>query len=325
MTTRSYGKSRKVVSADGSHLANSKREVGKDMLALVDALFPDAPPVVLIGRAFPVPIHSTLLTLTFPLADARRPRREGRLSLGQGQAGQDYRSQRARHCPDTDPVQALRPRNPFLFSQRGDLCFETDGSVSSLHAGLTYDSTPRHAPTFRMYHWILLAMPPPLPEQLIFSTPDQSVWYARHSITTWSGPAASNSYDADLMDSWCGQYADKDVLLGALEDYRAGATVDLEHDEADGDHVLSPTSSLRPPRLAIPFLALWCKGLQATGSSIPAEQEAGGVEGIWRARGPEGERTRAKAVETEGAGHFLPTEATDEVGREIEQWLARWF
>ncbi|BGP07415.1 Fluoroacetate dehalogenase [Rhodotorula toruloides] len=270
-----YGKSRKVISSDGSHLANSKREVGKDMLSLVDALFPSSPRVILIG-------HDRGARVAYRLAKDRPDRIIGL------------------------NVQDIVP-TPVQFKR------------------LTYDSTPRHVATFRMYHWVLLAMPSPLPEHLIFSTPEQSVWYARHSLTSWSGPAAKAVYDQELMDSWCEQYADKDVLVGALEDYRAGATIDLEHDEVDGDHILSPSSPQQPSRLSIPLLALWCPGLQATGSSIPAEQEAGGVEGIWKARGPEGEKTRAKEVETEGAGHFLPTEAKEEVGREIEKWLERWF
>ncbi|BGP39407.1 hypothetical protein JCM10450v2_003359 [Rhodotorula kratochvilovae] len=269
-----YGKSRKAIPDDGSHEAYSKREVGKDLLALVDAIWPgEEPKVVLIG-------HDRGARVSYRLAKDSPSRIVG-LS-----------------------VQDIVP-TPVQFKR------------------MSYENR-RHLASLGMYHWIFLATPPPMAEMLLLSTPTIGPWYAHYSIASWTGPAFRSSsaplstpygsvpepeYDPTLLASWTEQYAEPAVVRGALEDYRAGATTDLEHDEADG---------VDGARVACPLLALWCAGLERAGN------EGESVQREWESRGPEG-RTRAKRVDKEGVGHFLPIEAVEELGTEVKEWVGKYF
>ncbi|GAA6057841.1 hypothetical protein JCM3770_000608 [Rhodotorula araucariae] len=270
-----YGKSRKEIPSDGSHEAYSKREVGKDLLALVDAIWPgEQPQVVLIG-------HDRGARVAYRLAKDSPTRIVGL-------------------C-----VQDIVP-TPVQFRR------------------MSYDNR-RHATSLGMYHWVFLATPPPMAEMLLLSTPSIGPWYAHYSIASWAGPAFRSPsatlstpygsvpepmYDPTLLASWTEQYADPAVVRGALEDYRAGASTDLDHDEADG---------VDGARVRCPLLALWCAGLERAGA--PGES----VQREWEARGPAAGETRAKRVDKDGVGHFLPIEAVEEVAGEVRDWVDKYF
>lgn len=96
------------------------------------------------------------------------------------------------------------------------------------------------APTLAMYeqtgeafaraywHWFFLIQPPPLPEALIASDPARyvrSVMGSRHAGLAPFDPAALVEYERCAMLPG--------TALSICEDYRASATIDLEHDRAD--------------------------------------------------------------------------------------------
>ena len=96
------------------------------------------------------------------------------------------------------------------------------------------------APTLGMYehttdafaraywHWFFLIQPPPLPESLIDSDPVRyvrSVMGKRHAGLAAFSPAALAEYER------CAQIAGTGMSI--CEDYRAAATIDLDHDRAD--------------------------------------------------------------------------------------------
>jgi haloacetate dehalogenase len=96
------------------------------------------------------------------------------------------------------------------------------------------------APTLAMYertgeafaraywHWFFLIQPPPLPEALIASDPARyvrSVMGSRHAGLAAFDPAALAEYER------CS--ALPGTAASICEDYRASATIDLEHDRAD--------------------------------------------------------------------------------------------
>jgi haloacetate dehalogenase len=85
-------------------------------------------------------------------------------------------------------------------------------------------------------------------------------------------------------------------IHATCEDYRAGATIDLEHDRADADRTLS-----------CPTLALW----SATGIG-----RAYDVPAIWRARAPD---LHGRALD---CGHFLAEERPDEITAALLAFLA---
>jgi haloacetate dehalogenase len=153
------------------------------------------------------------------------------------------------------------------------------------------------APTLSMYrqtseafaraywHWFFLIQPPPLPEALIESDPVRyvrSVMGSRHAGLAPFAPEALAEYER------CA--AIEGTARGICEDYRASATIDLEHDRADVAAGL---------RLAQPLRVLW------------GEQGAVGrcfdVLSLWRER----------ALDVSGAnlpcGHYIPEEAPREL------------
>ena len=81
---------------------------------------------------------------------------------------------------------------------------------------------------FESYHWFFLAQPAPLPETLINHDPD---FYLRHTVRSWSG--TSDELDPHAMSEYLRCFRKPSVVRAACEDYRAGLTIDLEHDRED--------------------------------------------------------------------------------------------
>lgn len=111
------------------------------------------------------------------------------------------------------------------------------------------------APTLAMYeqtseafaraywHWFFLIQPAPLPERLIEADPAA---YVRDVMGGRSAGLAP--FDPRALAEYQRCLALPGAARGICEDYRAAATIDLEHDRADRD---------AGRRLAMPLLALW--------------------------------------------------------------------
>ncbi|MBQ6641359.1 MAG: alpha/beta hydrolase [Saccharopolyspora sp.] len=91
------------------------------------------------------------------------------------------------------------------------------------------------------YHWFLLAADDGVPERLIGGAPEFCV---RSRIDAWSGDAGL--LEPAAVDEYVRCFSDPAAIHASCEDYRAAASVDLEHDEAD-----------RANRVIAPLLALW--------------------------------------------------------------------
>jgi haloacetate dehalogenase len=154
-----------------------------------------------------------------------------------------------------------------------------------------------HVETFRSYHWIFLALPSPLPETLINSNPS---FYISHTLNSWTGSTIGSLAGGEkrAWDSWVGAYGDENVVEGALEDYRAGATIDLVHDAEDEGVLDCPILVLYSVHLAKRF-------------------EVGAV---WEKLG---ERVEEHKVGDEGTGHFLPVEATEQTCEYMIEWMKK--
>lgn len=140
------------------------------------------------------------------------------------------------------------------------------------------------APTLAMYeqtseafaraywHWFFLIQPPPLPESLIASDPARyvrSVMGSRHAGLAPFDPAALAEYER------CA--ALPGTAASVCEDYRASATIDLEHDRAD----VAAGSMLKQPLRVLwgehgtvarcfDVLALWReRAANVSGHSLP--------------------------------------------------------
>jgi haloacetate dehalogenase len=142
------------------------------------------------------------------------------------------------------------------------------------------------------YHWFFLAQPPDLPERLIGADPD---YFLRWTLDSWAG--RPGAFDPRALAEYQRAFRDPDVIRATCEDYRAGATADVEDDAAD--------RGIRCIRC--PVLALWAEAASEPGWDPIA---------IWRDWAPD---VRGQGVR---CGHFLPEEAPAETLAALEPFLA---
>jgi haloacetate dehalogenase len=147
------------------------------------------------------------------------------------------------------------------------------------------------------YHWFLLVQPPPFPETLVANSAEYFLkstllWLGGHPITDpipeWLGAEAFHEYLR------C--FRNPDSIHAICEDYRAAASIDLEHDKADLDK-----------RIECPLLVLW--------SEKGPFHRMYDVLQTWKDRAKE---AKGKALPT---GHFLPEQVPEEVTRELKSFL----
>jgi haloacetate dehalogenase len=139
------------------------------------------------------------------------------------------------------------------------------------------------------WHWYFLAQPAPLPERMIAAAPDD--FYGSRGGREHFAPEALAEYDR-----WA---RDPATLHAMCEDYRAGATLDREHDEAD---------RTRRRRIACPVLALW-----GARNFLEAWYD---VLGVWRDWADD---VSGRALD---CGHYLPEERPEEVAAELRAFFA---
>jgi haloacetate dehalogenase len=132
------------------------------------------------------------------------------------------------------------------------------------------------------YHWFFLIQPAPLPETLLGNNTD---FYLRDGAFRGLVPRVISE---EMYAEYLRCYRDPATLHAMCEDYRAGATIDLEHDEAD-----------LGIKVACPLLAIW----GSKGAMHPLYD----VLATWRER----------AADVQGrplpGGHWLPEQLPDEL------------
>jgi haloacetate dehalogenase len=133
------------------------------------------------------------------------------------------------------------------------------------------------------YHWFFLIQPAPLPERLIGADP---VFYLRWKIGAWSGTGAS-PFDPRALAEYERCFADPAAIHAMCEDYRAAASIDLEHDRADLAH-----------RIECPLHVLWGERGLVNRLFTPVSD--------WQARTLPGVSGR-----TTPGGHYVPEEAPE--------------
>ncbi len=132
------------------------------------------------------------------------------------------------------------------------------------------------------YHWFFLIQPNGLPERLIGNDPE---FYIRHKMG--GGLGDPEAFAPEAMAEYIRCFSDPATIHASCEDYRAAASIDLEHDEADLDR-----------RLNCPLLVLWgAKGVVA---------QLYDVLDVWRERAAD---VRGEALD---CGHYLAEEAPAE-------------
>ena len=142
------------------------------------------------------------------------------------------------------------------------------------------------------YHWFFLIQPYDLPERLIGSDPD---YYLRRLFARWG--ATGDAFAPEAVAEYLRCFRDPEAIHASCEDYRAAASIDLEHDDADLE-----------TKLACPLLALW--GEKA------AMHRLYDVLACWRERAAD---VRGRALP---CGHYLPEEAPGETLAELVAFFA---
>ncbi len=143
------------------------------------------------------------------------------------------------------------------------------------------------------YHWLFLMQPDGLPEAMIGKDPG---YYLRETLRRWARPGFD--FGAEAMAEYVRCFSDPDCIHAACEDYRAGGTLDFEHDKQDFGN----------KKIACPVLALWGSGGIARRSEDPLA--------AWR---PWTTDLRGHAIAD--CGHFLPEEAPEETVKALEEFL----
>lgn len=141
------------------------------------------------------------------------------------------------------------------------------------------------------YHWFFLIQPDNLPETLIGNN---SEYYLREKLKRWSGPGSE--FDEDIVAEYIRCFSDPDAIHATCNDYRASATIDLEHDESDFDK-----------RIQCPLLVLW--------GSRGFVHRTYDVLQTWREKAV---NVKGRALE---CGHFVPEEQPAEVISELKSFF----
>ncbi len=143
------------------------------------------------------------------------------------------------------------------------------------------------------YHWFFLIQPAPLPEKMLRAV---GVSYILGRIGR--GKAGLKPFAKAAIREYVRCFNDPRTIHATCEDYRAAATIDLEHDRRD----------LRR-KIRMPVLALW------------------GQQGVIESQFDCLADWREVAANVTGkalpCGHFLPEEAPRQTVAEIERFLAR--
>jgi pimeloyl-ACP methyl ester carboxylesterase len=197
-----------------------------------------------------------------------------------------------------------------LGHERFALAGHDRGALVAFRAGLDHPDAVTHLacldvlPTLDMwevmhgttaavgFHLYLMAQPPDLPERMIAAAPD--VFFA-HFLDIWrqDPEAVPAEVRAAYLD------ACRDAVPSIVADYRASATVDVEHDRADraaGNRLRMPVAVLQ----------------QDWGAALGYDAET-----LWRAWTPDLAHT------TVTCGHFMAEEAPEVVTANLRDLMTR--
>jgi haloacetate dehalogenase len=133
------------------------------------------------------------------------------------------------------------------------------------------------------YHWFFLIQPFDLPERLIGADP---AYYIGRKMRKWSADDTS-FFEPRAWAEYERCFGDPATIHASCEDYRAAASIDLDHDRADQDR-----------KVACPLLVLW------------------GAKGVVHRLFRPVDDWRGVAADVRGyvvpSGHFVAEEAPDE-------------
>jgi haloacetate dehalogenase len=140
--------------------------------------------------------------------------------------------------------------------------------------------------------WVLLSQKAPLPEAYLSGAPG----------AVFDNPFGQGSFGPEVRAEYMETYRDPVRVHAICEEYRAAATLDIEHDEKDQRGSV---------RIKSPMLHLWAAG----GPLDTFYQRLGGPLGIWRKWA---DNVQGQAIK---GGHFFPEENPNETTELLAKFL----
>ncbi len=141
------------------------------------------------------------------------------------------------------------------------------------------------------WHWFFLIQPHPIPETMIGRDP-VSFW----KLKCFNQSGGGNPFGGEALQEYLDCFSDPAAVHASCEDYRAAASIDIAHDDADGAR-----------KLAMPLQLLWAK--------------KGTIErcfdalALWRLRA---EEVEGEALE---ATHYMAEEIPETVAEKMREFL----
>lgn len=133
----------------------------------------------------------------------------------------------------------------------------------------------------KIYHWMFLAQAEPLPEQLIGAAPE---FFVDHTLASWTLAKDLSCFSSEALEAYHSQAKDPRRVKAMCDDYRAGQSLDAEHDKADQGRRI----------ITCPTLVLWGGAGLAAGAESPLD--------CWRRWCDD---VHGQAIDS---GHFIPEE-----------------
>ena len=143
------------------------------------------------------------------------------------------------------------------------------------------------------WHWFFLIQQHPLPEQMIGADPE-GFW----KLKCFNQARGDNPFSSAALDEYLKAFSSADAIHASCEDYRAAASIDIDHDNADQGR-----------KLNMPVLALWAKrGVIETCFDALA---------LWRQRA---EQVEGEALD---ATHYMAEEIPEDIAARMSDFFAR--
>jgi len=164
------------------------------------------------------------------------------------------------------------------------------------------ETTWKHADArfaLAFWPWSFLSQPSPLPERILEATADAVI---DNALTEWGSSA--HAFPPDVRRAYVDALRDPAHAHAICEEYRAGASLDREHDRAD---------RAAGTRISQPLLVLW----SGTGGLEHWYSELGGPLAIWREWASD---VRGHALD---AGHFFPEERPEQTATALRTFFSR--
>jgi haloacetate dehalogenase len=154
---------------------------------------------------------------------------------------------------------------------------------------LTVYSTVTKELATAYYHWFFLIQPAPIPETLLAGR-------GEFMLKNLFRGLSKDAMPAEIFSDYVRCFNDPATLQGMCEDYRAAASIDLDHDRADLNK-----------KIECPLLVLW--------GEKGAMHQLYDVLATWRERATE---VTGRAL---SCGHWIPEEAPDAVYEQLRSFF----